>query len=169
MRKVRNILKKTVMSIGLSAFICALGFGSITAQAETPYKTYTVDGYGSVQETQTAYLAYETITKFGDKFLSSPSDLFVTDDGEIYVADAGNSRIVVGDIEGNEIKTIGEGTLVTPKGVFVTEDKHVYVADRDAQAVFEFDPDGTLLNTYTKPTSPLYGDDLTFLPIKLVV
>jgi sugar lactone lactonase YvrE len=169
MRKVRNILKKTVMSIGLSAFICALGFGSITAQAETPYKTYTVDGYGSVQETQTAYLAYETITKFGDKFLSSPSDLFVTDDGEIYVADTGNARIVVGDIEGNEIKTIGEGTLVTPKGVFVTDDKHVYVADRDAQAVFEFDPDGTLLNTYTKPTSPLYGDDLTFLPIKLVV
>ncbi|MCR4902086.1 MAG: hypothetical protein K6A23_04445 [Butyrivibrio sp.] len=169
MRRVKSILKKTFVSISLSVLSIVAGIGAINSYAETPYKTYTVDGYGSVQETQTAYLAYETITKFGDKFLSSPSDICVTDDGEIYVADTGNARIVVGDLEGNEIKTIGEGTLVTPKGVFVTEDKHIYVADRDAQAVFEFDPDGGLLNTYTKPDSPLYGDDLTFLPIKLVV
>ena len=53
--------------------------------------------------------------------------------------------------------------------MFVTEDKHIYVADRDAQAVFEFDADGTVLNTYTKPNSPLYGDSLSFLPMKLVV
>ena len=58
---------------------------------------------------------------------------------------------------------------MTPRGVYVTEDKHVYVADRDAAAVFEFSEDGELLNTYGKPNSPLYGDNLGFMPIKLVV
>ena len=171
MKKRTLFSKRNIVSIGLAvaAAVTTIISSSMTAAAETPYKTYTLDGYGSVQETQTAYLAYETITKFGDNFLSSPSDICVTDDGEIYVADTGNARVVVGDIDSNEIKVIGEGTLVTPKGVYVTEDKHVYVADRDAQAVFEFDADGTLLNTYGKPSSPLYGDDLSFMPIKVVV
>lgn len=155
-------------AVFLIALVLVTGMGQVV-KAETPYKTYTVDGYGSILETQTAYLTYETITKFDEAALNSPSDLCVTDDGEIYVADTGNARIVVGNLEGELVKTIGEGTLVTPMGVFVTDDKHVYVADRDAQAVFEFDADGTVLNTYTKPTSPLYGDSLSFLPTKIVV
>ncbi len=159
-----------LIAMFLIALVLVSGIGSMTAYAETPYKTYTIDGYGYIQETQTAYLAYETITKFGGEFLNGPSDMYVTDDGEIYVADTGNARIVVGDINGTKIKTIGEGTLVTPKGVYVTEhNKHVYVADRDAEAVFEFDADGKLLNKYTKPTSPLYGEGLSFLPIKIAV
>lgn len=166
MRKGKRVLKLT--SVFLLALVLALGIGG-SALAETPYRTYTVDGYGMVQETQTAYLAYETITKFGTEFLSSPGDMCVTDDGSIYVADTGNGRIVVGDIEGNLLQIIGEGTLVAPRGVYVTENKHVYVADRDAEAVFEFDETGEVLNKYTKPDSPLYGERLSFLPIKIVV
>lgn len=159
-----------LVAMFLIALVLVSGTGSMTAFAETPYKTYTIDGYGSIQETQTAYLAYETITKFGDEFLNGPSDMYVTGDGEIYVADTGNGRIVVGDIDGTKKKTIGEGTLVTPKGVYVTEhNKHIYVADRDAEAVFEFDADGKVLNKYTKPNSPLYGEGLSFLPIKIAV
>jgi len=166
-------MKKRVLrltAIFLIALVLVSGIGTLSVQAETPYRTFTVDGYGYVQETQTAYLAYETITKFGDKFLNAPSDMYVTESGEIYVADTGNGRIIVGDIEGNLIKVIGEGTLVAPKGVFVTEENmHVYVADRDAESVFEFDENGQVVNQYTKPNSPLYGDNLSFLPIKLVV
>lgn len=168
MKSGKKVLRLTAMF--LIALVLVSSIGSMTAYAETPYKTYTIDGYGYIQETQTAYLAYETITKFGDEFLNGPSDMYVTDNGEIYVADTGNGRIVVGDINGTKIKTIGEGTLVTPKGVYVTEhNKHVYVADRDAEAVFEFDLEGNVLNKYTKPNSPLYGDGLSFLPIKIAV
>ncbi len=168
MKKRTNLFKRITV-VFLTALVLFSGLGSISALAETPYRTYTVDGYGYAQETQTAYLAYETVVKFGDEFMKNPSDMCITDDGEIYVADTGNARILVGNEQGELLKIIGEGTLVTPKGVFVTEDKHIYVADRDAQAVFEFDADGTVLNTYTKPSSPLYGDSLSFLPIKLVV
>lgn len=166
---MKNRIKVTkLITVFMSVFaFIAISFSSV--YAETPYKTYTVDGYGNLLETQTAYLAYETIVKFDDESFSSPSDMCVTEDGEIYVADTGNARIVVGDIDGNLIKIVGEGTLVSPRGVYVTDDKHIYVADRDASAIFEFDEDGTLLNTYGKPDSPLYGNNLNFMPIKVVV
>ena len=163
-------MKKHFKKIALCLFAAALLLGSVlSAGADAPYKTFTFDGYGYMIQTQTAYLPYETITKFDDEALSSPSDVHVTDEGKIYVADTGNARIVVGDLEGNLLQTMGEGTLVSPRGVFVTENGHVYVADRDAEAVFEFGADGEMLNRYGKPESPLYGDSLSFLPIKLVV
>ena len=163
----KNVLKFT--AIFLFAMVLISGVGQMRVYADTPYKTYTIDGYGSINETMSAYLPVETITKFGDEALSGPNDLCVTNDGEIYVADTGNGRVIVGDIDGRLIKIIGQGTLAAPMGVFVTKNKHIYVADRDAEAVFEFDPSGEVLNKYTKPDNPLYGKSLSFQPIKIVV
>ncbi len=168
MKNIKSIMLK-VSAVFLVAVTLITGLDTMTVYAETPYKTYMVDGYGYIQETQTAYEAYATLTKFGDLAWSGANDMCVTEDGEIYVADTKNARIIVGTLEGELIKTIGEGTLVSPRGVYVTDNKHVYVADRDAEAVFEFDESGNLLNKYTKPTSPLYGETTSFLPIKIVV
>jgi len=143
--------------------------GTMAASAETPYVTYTIDGYGNIRQTQTAYLAHSTITKFGELTLAGPSDIVVTEDGLIYVADSGNARVVVGTLDGDLVGTIGEGTLVNPRGIFVTKEKHLYVADRDAETVFVFDENGEVIKTYTKPDNPLYGNNVSFLPIKIVV
>ncbi len=153
----------------LTTVLLVVGAGGVQASADVPYNTYTFNGENDIMRTQTAYLPYETLNKFGEEAFSKPSDLCVTDEGEIYVADTGNSRILVGDLEGSLIKIIGEGTLKTPKGVYVTKDQHIYVADRDLGAILEFSSDGEVLNTYTRPDSPLYGDDISFLPIKVVV
>ena len=60
-------MKKKVkkLFVSLLALLLVIGFGaeSLTAYADAPYKTYTVDGYGSVIETQTAYLPYGPSTK----------------------------------------------------------------------------------------------------------
>lgn len=155
----------------LAAVLLVIAAASIggTALAKTPYVTYTLDGDGRITHTQTAYLAHSTITKFGDETLASPSDICIAHDGLIYIADSGNARIVVGTLEGELVDVIGVGTLVNPKGVYVTANGHVYVADRDAEAVFEFDGQGKLVNTYRKPASPLYGESVSFLPIKIQV
>ncbi len=163
MRNVKRIL------LILLAVMMFAAMAPLAAFAETPYVTYTVDGYGWIRQTQTAYLPYETITKFGELTLSDPSDMMVAEDGLIYIADSGNKRIVIGDLNGALIATVGEGVLKKPTGVFVTKDKHIYVADRDAESVFIFDPAGELVKTYTKPTSPLYGENISFLPIKVTV
>lgn len=167
MKKRMNLLKR--IALCLTALLVLSGDTVSVMASDAPYKTFTIDGYGNVIQTQTAYLPYETIAKFDEEALKNPNDLCLTEDGEIYVADTGNSRIVVGNLEGHLIKTIGEGILQTPMGVFVTENKHVYVADRDANRVFEFDETGALLNEYGKPNSPLYGDAISFLPLKIVV
>ncbi len=158
-----------LMTMFLAVVFFTSGIAAVPVSAETPYRTYTMDGWGRVLETQTAYLPNETIIKFGEEFLNSPNDLFITDDGEIYVADTGNSRIVVGNEAGELVKIIGEGILNTPRGVFVTEDKHVYVADSEGMAVYEFDEEGNKINEYGKPESPLYGDKIEYKPSKLVV
>ncbi len=157
----RGIIRMAVLCL-LTLFVSAAG-------ADTPYITYTVNGYGNVQETQTAYLTRKSIIKFGSESFNKPDDLFVADDGTIYVADTKNRRILIGSADGELKGIVGKGTLQTPKGVFVTGDGHIYVADRDAEAVFEFDGDGKLLNTYGKPDNPLYGEALAFMPIKIVV
>lgn len=158
-----------LMTMFLAVVFFTSGIAAVPVSAETPYRTYTMDGWGRVLETQTAYLPNETIIKFGEEFLNSPNDLFITDDGEIYVADTGNSRIVVGNEAGELVRIIGEGILNTPRGVFVTEDKHVYVADSEGMAVYEFDEEGNKINEYGKPDSPLYGDKIEYKPSKLVV
>lgn len=167
MVRKKNILK--LMALLLVAMCISSGINTISASAETPYKTYTVDGNERMQKTQAAYLAQDTIYKFGEEIFANPQDMFVAKDGTIYVADTGNARIVVGDTNGNLVRVVGVGTLKSPHGVFVTDNGNIYVADKDAEAVFEFDSEGTLLNTYGRPDNPLYGDDIVYQPIKIVV
>lgn len=142
---------------------------TITARADAPYKTYTVDGYGAVAETQTAYLPYETITKIDEETLNGPTDFKLMPDGTMYILDSGNARVVVSDLSGNLIKTFGEGTLVSPRGIYVTRDHITYIADRDAKSIFVFDEEGNLIHTYTRPNVPMYGETQDFLPLKVIV
>ena len=91
--------------VSLMALLAAAGLvlerSPMTALADAPYKTYTVDGYGYVTETQTAYLPYETITKIGEESLAGPTDFTLLDDGYMYILDSGNKRVVVSDMEAN--------------------------------------------------------------------
>ncbi len=157
--------------VSLTALLLFLGVAAdgMKVRADSPYKTYTIDGYGYVTETQTAYLPYQTITKIGEEALIGPTDFTLTDDGYMYILDSGNRRVVVSDMEANLIAVFGEDILVNPRGMYVTDDHTCYVADRDARSIFVFDGDGELIQTYGKPDHPLYGGDLDFLPLKVVV
>jgi tetratricopeptide (TPR) repeat protein len=144
-------------------------FTSQTAFADTPYKTYTEGGYLGVTETQTAYTPLTSITKIGDYSFKNASDMKITADDEIYIADTEGKRILVSDTEGNLIKIIGEGVLTNPVGIFITPDKFLYVADKNAGKIVVFNPDGDVFKEYTKPEHPLYGGEMTFKPQKIAV
>ena len=165
-RKIKN--KLLLLFVFLLAFTFLQTGADINIQADTPYKTYTIDGYGYVTETQTAYLPYETIIKIGDESLNAPTDFTVLSDGSYYVLDSGNKRIIASDANNNLIKTFGEGILQNPKGMYVAEDKTCYVADRDARSIFVFDEAGNLTATYGRPTEAMYGETQDFLPLKIV-
>lgn len=174
---MRKLWKK--VSVAAMATIMLMA-NVTTAFAETPYKTYTIDGYGDINETQTAYEPYQTITKIvydstvedtegtGGITLNAPEDMVVAGD-KMYIADTGNKRIVVATLGGIYIKEIAYEEFQTPRGIFVTDEGRLYVADQDAQAVFIFDKDGNFEKKITKPDHPLYGETMDFLPRKVVV
>lgn len=151
--------------------VLLLGFlvSSVTALADTPYKTFTQDGYGRIIETQTAYTPVTTICKIGDYNFTNASDMQITEDEEIYIADTKGKRVLVSDREGNLLRIYGEGILNTPTGIFVTTDKKLYVADKDASKVVVFDYGGDVILEYTKPNHPLYGNAMSFKPQKIAV
>ena len=166
---MKKAWKKLLLSLTALLLLVGVAADSLKVRADSPYRTYTIDGYGYVTETQTAYLPFETITKIGDEALVGPTDFTLTDEGSMYILDSGNCRVVVSDMEGNLIDTFGEGILVNPRGMYVTKDLTCYVADRDARSIFVFDRDGELIQTYGKPDHPLYGSTQDFLPLKIVV
>lgn len=161
--------KKLLLSLAAILLFVGVAAAPMEVRADSPYRTYTVDGYGWVTETQTAYLPYATITKIGDEALFAPTDFTLTSDGFMYILDSGNGRVVVSDSAGELVKTFGEGTLVNPRGIYVTKEHICYVADRDARSIFVFDQEGKLIETYGKPDHPLYGSAQDFLPLKIVV
>ncbi len=160
---------RTVAAVILLTLCAVLLLQPVGTEADTPYKTYTVDGYGSTIKTQTAYLPYSTITKIGEENLKQPTDFALLDDGFIYILDTGNKRVVVSTMDAQLVTTFGEGILKSPRGIYVTKDHTCYIADRDAKSIFVFDADGQLINTYTKPDSAMYGESMEFLPLKIVV
>ena len=165
---MKTKMKKLFVSVVALLLIVGPGSSTLAAFAEAPYKTYTVDGYGDVAETQTAYLPYGTINKIGDELLKAPTDFTILSDGTMYILDSGNKRVLISDTEGNYYGEFGQEYLNGPRGMHVTEDRICYVADRDARTVWVFDEKGELIRSYGRPDEPLYGDTLDFLPLKVV-
>lgn len=163
-------MKIKVLPLLIVLFISVIINGHIgVVEANTPYTTYTVDGYGEYIETQTAYLPVRSIRLIDDLSFSAASDMIITDDDTMYIADTGNKRIIVSDLEGNLIRTIGEGILGSASGIFVTEDKTLYVADEVNERVYVFSSEGELVTEYSKPDHPLFGETATFKPQKVAV
>jgi len=171
MNNINSGRKKKAKIIGFIIFYMAISIiqPKIHVLADTPYKTFTQDGYGRIVETQTAYTPYSTITKIGEHTFTKASDMKITMDEEVYIADTGGKRILVSDIEGNLLRIYGEGILKSPVGIFVTDEKYLYVADKDAGKIIVFNLAGDIVMEYTKPDHPLYGVDMAFKPMKLVV
>lgn len=154
-------LFKTVL-----ASLLLMSILSISVFANTAYKTITVDKNGDYIETQNAYNPVMTIEKIDDEILNKPSDMVIKGD-KLYIADTGNKRIVVSDLEGKLLSVIGKDVLEEPCGIFIAGNGDILVADMSAKAVFTFSADGKLLKKYERPTSPLYGEKETFIPLKV--
>lgn len=147
-------------------FLLLLGFAvPVSANDSTTYN-YTISLDGGWKRTQFAYRPGGAILKTVD--LSNPEDLFWHEDC-LYIADTGNKRIIVYDLQENKYTAFGEDILKKPGGIFVRKDGAVYVADAQAEAVFLFDKDRNLIQTIGRPESPLFGSGNPFVPKNVVL
>lgn len=83
--------------------------------------------------------------------LRDPLGVFVSRNGDFYVADSRNHRVVVFDAFGNFLRSFGEGVLNNPNGVTVGNDELVYVANTGENSLVVFDPKGDILLEYESP------------------
>ena len=118
--------------------------------------------------------------------LSGPSDIEVDEEGNIYLADTKNDRIVVLDryyrvkfilSDFLNAQGIADG-LTEPQGVFVTADKTVagepvegkiYVCDTEANRIVTFDQSGNFIDIIPAPESELFEQGSVYKPIAVAV
>ncbi len=161
---VRSFLSMVVMAATL---FCS---ESSVVKADVPYDTYSYNYWGEEVKDPHAYLYTETIDGLG---LSYPSDMFLYKD-LIYIADTGNSRVVVTDAEGNLTKVFSTAKsdsdyLKEPQGVFVTNDGHLYVADTGNGRLVEYDKNGMYVREIGRPVTNLIAESQSYMPTKVVV
>ena len=140
------------------------------AQAGMPYKTFTLGVNKNLVETQTAYEPVRSMIRFGEEVLNNPQDLRMGPDGNLYIADTGNKRILIVSREGELIRIIKDKkNFKTPSGVNVDQDGNIYVADESSRMVLVYNPEGELIRTWEKPTHPLFGETAPYKPRKVVI
>jgi len=131
-----------------------------------PYQTYTLNSSRRLIPTQTAYMP---VGNFGRQLgLSQPQDIYYEDD-VLYIADTGNQRVVISDMNGQLLRAIELPEFLEPTGVFVKDD-YLYVADKLAKEVYKIDLfTDEIVQTVVKPTSPIFGQNNDFVPLKVAV
>ena len=156
------MLSILVLSLGL---IVKSPIQSSQSSSGIPYNTYTLGEYNRLVQTQTAYIP---VGAFSNLSLNNPQDIYQKDD-ILYIADTGNKRVLKVALNGSVLDTYSSTEWITPTGIFIEEQK-MYIADKDARTIFVFDlTTKQIISRITKPTSPIFGQNNAFLPIKVVV
>ena len=156
-----RLIKKSLVLLLAVTFVI-MSVLPVAASQATSY-TYTLDDDSELVRTQDAYLPDRTITELG---LKQPEDMFITDDNIAYIADSGNSRIVVYNLDTGKIvkeftsENVNNKDFIgfkSPSGVYISDKDELYVADPGQKTVFRFDKDGKYVRRYDRPTAPIFN------------
>ena len=170
---MKNLTRILLLTLALIMALTPL------AGAIEPYSTYTYAKDGTPRQSPTAYSPVTNVDSayMGlDLAIKDPRDICVDNDGNVYIADMGNNRIVVLD-QNYFVKFVisdfinGHGvpdSFTNPQGIFVN-DKYIYVCDTDANRLVLFDRDGNFVRILGRPTSALFGESSIYKPVAVAV
>lgn len=175
-------MKKMFRRITVSFLTALLFLGCfpLTAMAdELPYDTYNYDYWENIVHTPAAYVPDGSISgvDLGVGAFANPQDICAAPDGDLYVADTGNNRIVVIDGDTATVKCVidsfqnggKEETFNAPYGVCISEDELLYIADKENQRIVVLELDGTFVKIVRDPVSDVLPDGFVFKPLKVSV
>ena len=144
---------------------------NVNAGNEITNEPYDTKVMGLEGKLVTSSMAYEAINVLNLGF-SNPEDIYIADNGNVYVADSGSKVVYVYNPNTNETTEIGKGVLESPKGICLDFYGKLYVADSIKKAIYVFDQNGKQVGEpIGEPSEPLYGnrDVLDFTPLKVSV
>lgn len=176
--KKRNSIKRAFTSL-LVGVVLMTSLGMAVRAEDMPYDTYNYDYRENVVLTPAAYVPTGSITgqDLGIDSFIEPQDLCVAPNGEVYVADTKNNRIVVLNHSMNEVVRIidsfthdgQEDGFLMPQGVCVSENEQLYVADTDHKRIVKLTTEGEFIRIIDNPQSEILEEGFDFTPLKVTV
>ena len=201
-------MKKAISIIAI--VIVLITVLALPLSAATPYHTYTYSINGKGLSSPAAYVPeseidadYMGLTNYSKMKalypdlsdeelakkmipLSSPTDLEVDENNNVYIVDKVNNRVIVLDpyyrlkfiIDSFKNLSGNIDVLNAPEGVFITKDKNVngvlekgriFVCDTGNQRILTFDTNGNFLTEIGKPQSELYDSTNVYTPVAVAV
>ena len=136
---------------------------------------YTVNGSERVSVPQ-VYVYSSEINRIvsdsleGSDYLEQPQALTMGKDGNLYVADTGNSRVLKLTTKGELLmnyRSTGGISFKEPKGVYACEDGSLYIADTGNGRIVHVDASGTLIREYGLPEDAVLSDITVYAPAKI--
>lgn len=157
----------------------------VTASAEeievNPYDTYTYwtapGGRGSTSST--AMYEFDRIVSAADLGLTAfkdPKDVVTDKNGNVYIMDSGNGRVVVLNPD-YTLKTVIDNltkdgaalNFTAAEGVFVTKDGKIYIADTENARVIVTNINKEVLDVLTLPDADVIPEDFIYAPCKIAI
>lgn len=182
-KKLSNSLKK--LTALLSVFVMVgMSLTIPAAASDEPYDTYNYDDREDVTYTPSAYepiksIAGNSFTYNGENIgnFVTPQDICYAEDGNLYIADTGNNRIVVLSNDMTKVVNIIDSFdnngmkdgFKSPYGVCVSEKGQLYVADSQNHRIVVLEKDGTLVRIVDNPVSQSLDAGYVFVPLKVTV
>ena len=175
---MKKCLALLIVSLILLLSICPM----VSAQSGTsvPYHTYAYWEKDEEREAVEIRNVYEVVGKI-DGFslqteaLEMPTDIDCDKNGNLYILDSDNSRILVVDSNMSLIKTITEQqynnetiNFAGAEGIYLKDDGRIYVADTDGQRILVFGNDGVLNQIIALPDASVIPEDFNYAPIKVI-
>ncbi len=182
---MRKLNRSARLSALLLAIVLVVSQAATSVRADDiPYDTYNYDYREYIHYTPAAYvpdkilygrdLSYngESIGNF-----KTPQDMCKSPNGQVFVADTGNNRVVVLDADMKTVISVittfdnngKEDKLAAPYGVCVSEKGNIYIADSNNKRVVVLDPEYKLKQIVSDPKSESLEAGFVFTPWKVAV
>lgn len=179
----------TTISLALVLVLLTSSFENIKVNASdessVPYQSYNYNVWGESVPVPATYKVKQVID--GKTLMTKPfkdaGDLFVDENGNIYVLDSGNGRIVVlnKDFKVSRIiskittgKTDKDGDpeiidISLASGIYIASDESIWIACGANEGLINLRQDGSLIRQIKKPSGKNAPANLVFKPSKIAI
>jgi hypothetical protein len=176
-------MKQVKRILCLVLLICTAA-GTAFAADSLPYDCYNYDYWNNILYTPAPYVPDGLVSGAVLQYegapigaFRNPQDLCVSPDGDVYIADTGNNRIVVMNGDLKTVKGIISGfeadgaaqTFSAPSGVAVSEKHRLYIADSQNRRIVVLEADGTFVKYVQNPQSEVLDEGYVFTPLRVSV